>query len=197
MLIGWANYIRQLFTKKTDFVSVDARRFSNSPRNYEMISSAPPRTADSTIKVPEAVVTSPPSKTEYDGISPLAQSPRSRSSQYTDSADYFSKGFEDYSTSTFGMDAEYKSPKLSFSTPRPPSAGRPFSRENAGNIQRRFSPQMDPSTLQRSSPGVQIVPMHAFQRGDRERSFSRSFSPNLEWDPQSTHAKSSTRQGTF
>ena len=193
MLFGWINYFRQLFTRKTDFVSVDARRFSNSPRNYEMITSAPPRTADSTIKAPEPVVTSPPPKAEYEGLSPLAQSPRSRSSQYTNSVDYFGKDFGEYTNSTFGMDAEYKSPKLSFSTPRPPSAGRRFSNQSTGTTQQTFLPRIDFSQMERIDPPAHSIPVQTVRRGNPERSFS----PRRDWDPQSTHAQSFTPQHPY
>lgn len=189
MLIGWVQFIRKFFSKKTDFVSVDARRFSNSPKNYEMITSPPSRAGDNVIKIPEPVVTSPPPKEEYDGLSPLAQSPRSRSSQYTNSVDYFGKDITDYEDANFGKEAEYKSPKLSFSTPRPPSAGRPTSSGNRNSVHRAFLPQRDPSSLESHIPGTQFSSTRIPRRGTD----GRSFSPVYEWDPTSTHAKPSQR----
>ena len=93
MVTGWIDLIRRPFNRSHDFVSVDARRISD-PRNYEML-------------------TSPPQ--------PL----------------YIQKGFDQPSTSplsddhspqdffpanpNFGSEAQYRSPSLSFSHPKPPS----------------------------------------------------------------------------
>ena len=189
MLIGWAELIRAPFTKRrTDFVSVDARRFSNNPKSYEMITSPPPRTADSIMKSPEAVVTSPPiAKAEEEGLSPFVQSPRPTSSQYTNSVDYFGKDFAvDYTNATFGKEAQYRSPKLSFSTPRPPSAGGPLSSHRHGS----FSSRMDSY----ASPEGQNYAARNHSNPRSERRFSdRSFSPGYEWDPAATHAKPLSR----
>lgn len=98
MLPAWVKFWRRRFTHKHDFVSVDARRFSADPRNYEMILS-PPQTA---YKSPEHhVLTSPTDRDSTPTFSPSSNS------------DYF------------GKEATYTSPVLSFSTPRPPSAGVP------------------------------------------------------------------------
>lgn len=184
MIIGWADLIRQLFTRqRTDFVSVDARRFSNNPKTYEMINS-PPQQANNTPKVPEAVVTSPPFK--EDGFSPLAQSP---DSNFTN--DYFSKELE-HKPSSFGQDADYKSPKLSFSTPRPPSAGRGFSRENSMSFSERLQGRQFSPERGRDSPVSLGGRLPQIQRDSGGR-----FSPAYEWDPASTHAKSSRRQDPF
>lgn len=193
MLIGWIDLVRNTFSKRhTDFVSVDARRFSNSPKNYEMITSAPPRTAnDTTIKAPEPVITSPPPKEEHQ-LSPLAQSPRSPSSQYTNSVDYFDKELAVSQNPSYGKEADYKSPKLSFSTPRPPSAGAPFSRENV-NTHRSFSPRTEPFPQQgRDSPSSTYSNPPA-----RRGSGRRSFSPAYEWDPTATYANPSQRHDPF
>ena len=186
MIAGWIDIIRSLFsTKRADFVSVDARGFSASPKTYEMLTSPPPQPSNMP-KTPRAVVTSPRNDRE-EGLSPLPQSPRSVSSENT--MDYF------------GKEADYKSPQLSFSTPRPPSAGRTLSR--SGN-ERTFSPRIDsgalppdaqlprsdsagrPLSLGRDSPTRPFSP-------SRRESGSRSFSPAYEWDPIKTHAKPSGR----
>lgn len=189
MLVGWVYLFRNTFSKRpTDFVSVDARRFSNSPKNYEMITSPPPRTADDTmIKAPEPVVTSPPPKEDF-GLSPLVQSPPSPSSHYTNSVDYFGKDFADYKSPNYGKEAEYKSPKLSFSTPRPPSAGGPLSRENT-NAHGSFSSRIEPFSLRGRDSSASNYSISSVRRG----SGSRPFSPAYEWDPISTHAKPSMR----
>ena len=181
MIVGWADLIRQPFTRRrTDFVSVDARRFSNNSKSYEMISS-PPTQIHNMPKVPEAVVTSPAAK--EDGLSPLAQSP---DSNYTN--DYFCKEVE-HKPSSFGQDADYKSPNLSFSTPRPPSAGQGFTRQpSVSYSQRLTSPERG-----RANPaagGTGRLPQILRDSGGR-------FSPAYEWDPASTHAKSSRRQDPF
>jgi len=193
MLIGWIDLFRKTFSKRhTDFASVDARRFSNSPKTYEMITAAPPRTADdTTIKAPEPVITSPPPKEEY-GLSPLAQSPRSPSSHYTNSVDYFDKILNEYQSPNYGKEADYKSPKLSFSKPRPPSAGGPFSKENV-NTHKSFSPRMEPVPQPgRDSPTSTYSNPHT-SRG----SGPRSFSPAYEWDPTATYASPSQRHDPF
>ena len=107
MITGWIELIRKPFTRSHDFVSVDARRHStgNKTKNYEMITSPPSRTSRAVVEAPEepqAAILSPSS--EYDD-SISAYSPKSQT-------DYFGKEFK------------YVSPTLSFSTPRPPSAGR-------------------------------------------------------------------------
>ncbi|KAL8666725.1 MAG: hypothetical protein Q9202_001263 [Teloschistes flavicans] len=106
MVPAWIELIRKTFRPShQDFASVDARRFSASPRHYEMITS-PPQTAYSTLKMPEAAVTSP----SIDGDTIAVVSPQSQK-------DYFPR------------DAKYVSPTMSFSTPRPPSSGRHQGRE--------------------------------------------------------------------
>ena len=189
MLMGWVELIRGPFSRRpTEFASVDARRFSNNPKNYEMITSPPPRTTNTMIKAPEPVITSPPLKAEADGLSPLVHSPRSPSSQYTNSVDYFGKDFE-YQTPTFGKEAEYRSPKLSFSTPRPPSAGGPLSSHRHSS----FSSPMEPLP-----PQGRDSPAHTYRRPSLERQSTRpSFSPSYEWDPSATHAKSSQPPGPY
>ena len=193
MLTGWLDLFRNTFSRRrTDFVSVDARRFSNSPKNYEMINSPPPRTADDAmIKAPEPVITSPPPKEEY-GLSPLAQSPRSPSSHYTNSMDYLDKDFSEYQNPNYGEEADYKSPKLSFSSPKPPSANEAFSREGI-KTHRYSSPRMEPFPQPgRDSPASN----YSNPKVSRERG-RRSFSPAYEWDPATTHAKPSQRHDPF
>lgn len=178
MLLGWVELIRKPFgSPKTDFVSVDARRFSNNPKTYELITSPPP--TSSMPKTPEAVVTSPPS--EYNGLSPLPQSPRSLSSQYT--TDYFSKD-----GLGFGKEVHsYASPKLSFSTPRPPSAGRISSRESTWD--RQFPAGRETPTLT-FSPSSN-PPARSFSRTSNQSSVARSHTPAIEWDPVTSYAPSS------
>ena len=112
MITGWIELIRKPFIKSNDFVSVDARGHSAGPKtkNYEMITSPPSRASRAvmeTPKEPQTAILSPSS--EYDD-SISAYSPNSQT-------DYFAKEFK------------YVSPTMSFSTPRPPSAGRGPGRE--------------------------------------------------------------------
>lgn len=193
MLIGWLDLFRNLVAKRrTDFASVDARRFSNSPKNYEMINSVPPRTADDTmIKAPESVVTSPPPK-EY-GLSPLVQSPRSSYSHYTNSVDYFGKDVAELQNHQYVQEAEYKSPKLSFSTPRPPSAsaGASFPSGNV-NTGRSFFPRTGIPLRGRDSPSS------TYSNPPPSRGHGRrSLSPAYEWDATTTYARPSQRQGPY
>ncbi|KAG8527042.1 uncharacterized protein KY384_008471 [Bacidia gigantensis] len=157
MIIGWADILRGPFHRKpTDFVSVDARRFSADPKQYEMIMS-PPSRPYSLPKEPESVVTSPPVD-EKDGLFAIPQSPTSHYSR-----DYF----DNKEVRTSKDTQPYSTPRLSFSTPRPPSAGRMNSMNS-----RSFSPQL--STIPTS----------------RSASRTAQHTATMEWDPTSTHAKS-------
>lgn len=190
MISGWLDLMRRHFQpSRTDFVSVDAHRFSavsgapSSTKQYELITSPskhspsmPNNSASMPLKAQfetgiKSGASSPaPFVSPRDGLSPLPQSPRSSSSVYRDSTatDYFSKsteaaimkvhgdatglgltsGTDTQTTSIVSKDFEYgnntqmyRSPKLSFSTPRPPSAGRTFSRESS--LSRPYSLRRD------------------------------------------------------
>lgn len=182
MLVGWIDLIRHPFTKRNDFVSVDARGYSiNSPKNYEMITSPP--TTSGMPKTSDPAVTSPRLE-DKEGLSPTPQSPPSPSGQYTN--DYLSKEADSKTQQlrfSLPQEAEYKSPKLSFSTPRPPSAGRSFSRESYG---RSYAPQMG-----RTSPGRPVSPPA------RRESGGSTFSAAYDWDPTTTYAPPSTYVATY
>ena len=180
MLVGWIDLIRRPLTKRNDFVSVGARGHSNSPKDYEMITSPP--TTSGMPKTPNPVVTSP--RSEHEGSSPLSKSPPSPSSQYTN--DYLNKEIDSKSPQLsfpLPQEADYKRPKLSFSTPRPPSAGRPFSRDSYG---RSHQPQMG-----RTSPGRPLSPP------TRRESGGSTFSSAYDWDPVTTYAPSSTHVPSY
>ena len=116
MITGWVKLLTRRFRRSHDFVSVDARRFSADPRHYEMILS-PPQTAHAAApSSPNSFpVTRPRTADTKECGSPLAPSFRSnRLSRHSDG---------------FGQDANYASPQLSFSTPRPPGAGTAQGRE--------------------------------------------------------------------
>ncbi len=207
---GWLELIRSPFSGRTDFVSVDARRFSamsgapSSTKHYEMITSpstrppSMPTSLASTMPLkPELAVLGSPAieheRRSREGLSPLPQSPVSATSEYRDS-DYFDKEAEAAGSTTFGnKEAEYRSPKLSFSTPRPPSAGRtasfsrpisrPYSRESQ---QRAFSPHTG-TTTKTFSPGLAPA-----QEGAANTSRSITPSIAIDWDPSATYARATT-----
>ena len=180
MLVGWIELARRPFTKRNDFVSVDARGYSTSPKDYEMITS-PPNTSDMS-KRPNAVITSPNSVHEKEQSPPL-HSPPSPSSQYT--SDYFGKEGESKSrhlSFSLPREADYKCPTLSFSTPQPPSAGRSFSRDSYGR------PYQQPPTG-RTSPGRPLSPLTTTRRESGGSTFSSAY----DWDPATTYAPPSTQ----
>ena len=182
MLIGWVDLIRRPFNKRNDFASVDARSYSNNPKNYEMITSPP--TTYATLKTPNPLASSPPHPSEHEErSSQLLQSPPSPSSQYTTN-DYFDNHRKEVTGSksrhlsfSLPQDADYKSPKLSFSTPRPPSAGRSFSRESYG----RYHQQQH---IGRTSLSPQTT--------TRRESGGSTFSSAYDWDPTTTYAPPTT-----
>lgn len=104
MVSGWIACLKKPFSRSHDFVSVDARRLSSDPRHYEMILS-PPQTAYA-VRSPDPLL-----ENDKELPSPLAPS------------------FQTARTDYFGKTAKYTSPSLSFSTPRPPSAGVSQGRE--------------------------------------------------------------------
>ena len=155
MAAAWINLVRRPFSRSHDFVSIDARRFSADPRSYEkyeMITSPP--TTLVTLKTPEPVVTSPPTDSALSEFSPSAK------------------------TDYFGKEITYNSPTLSFSTPRPPSAGR-----LSGRTLSFSSPR--PPNLQRLSERTMSL------SSEKTYTFSSQSPPSAKgWDPSSTHAAS-------
>ena len=103
MFSAWVELLKRPYTRSKEFVSSDARRSANDTKNYEMIASPPSRHADAPRELPSAI-TSP----------------------NTDSIMMFSAASK---TDYFGMEATYSKPSQSFSTPRPPGAGRIYGRE--------------------------------------------------------------------
>ena len=173
MLLGWVDLIRRPFNKRSDFVSVDAARSysSNHPKNYEMITS-PPSTTYAMPKTPNPLATSPRPEREAHS-SQFPHSPLSPSSQYTN--DYFGNNgnkevgsMSRHLSFSLPQEADYKSPNLSFSTPRPPSAGR-------------HQQQMQTQTG-RMSPGRPISPSVG------RESAGSTFSSAYDWDPTTTYA---------
>ena len=103
MFPAWLELLKRPFAKSHEFVSADARRYANDTKNYEMIASPPSRHLDTPREPPSAVI-SP----DTDSISTFSPSSK---------VDYF------------GKEATYSRPSMSFSNPRPPSAGRSYGRE--------------------------------------------------------------------
>lgn len=94
MFKAWWDYLRSNFGSKREFVSLDAKQNAADSRDYELN-----KYSQSALRYPQSAITSP--YEEYD--------PHRRSS--TGTPDYFGKEVQ----------RDYKSPTLSFSTPRAPS----------------------------------------------------------------------------
>ena len=92
---AWFEFFRTKFSPKREFVSLDAKRFSSDARTYELL-----RIGNPALKPPETAVTSP-------AIHDFDAYRRSLSG----TPDYFDKEVQ----------REYRSPTLSFSSPRTPS----------------------------------------------------------------------------
>ncbi|KAL9103423.1 MAG: hypothetical protein Q9163_001525 [Psora crenata] len=172
MLSGWRDLMKRPFARrKTDFVSVDARRFSADPKQYEMIMS-PPSRSYSMPDEPERAITSPLAK--EDGLSPLPQSPPT----------HYDDDLVDRETHLRHGINPYPRPQLSFSTPRPPSLGRTYSRDT---VDGRSSSKGDQAAGRSFSPsrltiGRPFTPSTTASR-------TGAYSPSIDWDPTSTHAK--------
>ncbi len=94
MITGGIDLFRQRFSRSREFVSVDARRFSNDPRTYEMLRATPQATIP---KSPDPLLASPADSSSVT-FSPITK------------------------TEYYGTEAKYASPTLSFSSPKPPSS---------------------------------------------------------------------------
>ena len=99
MFTAWYDLIKSKFSPNREFVSLDAKQTGNDARNYELMKVASP----SPIRAPDSAVTSP----FGEPFSPSQQSHRTSAA----TADYFNKETQ----------REYRSPTLSFSSPRTPS----------------------------------------------------------------------------
>jgi 7 transmembrane receptor (Secretin family) len=103
MITGWIDLIKTKLIQRHEFVSADARRLSNDPRTYEMISSSNPPNLN--VKSPDRAVMSPSSIKDTTTFSPLSAEDQK--------ADYFGKAAR-----------AYVSPVQSYSAPRPPSVSQ-------------------------------------------------------------------------
>ena len=95
ILKAWLEFFRTKFSSKREFVSLDAKRFSSDARTYELL-----RIGNPALKSPETAVTSPAANAFDTYRRSLSGTP-----------DYFDKEVQ----------REYRSPTLSFSSPRAPS----------------------------------------------------------------------------
>lgn len=206
MLVGWVDLIRRPFAKRNDFASVDARNYPKNSKTYEMITSPP--TTYVVPKTPDPLVKSPRPEEQHDeGMkSPLPNSPPSPSSQYTN--DYFDNNNNHNHTKEPGSrrspqlsfylppEADYKSPKLSFSTPRPPppsssSAGRSFfSPKDTHHARFQFHQHQNPQTVGRRPFSPPQTTTAAARR--RESGGSSTCESAYEWDPTTTYAPPGT-----
>lgn len=139
MVYGWIELIRSGLKRSNDFVSVDAQRLSAAPLDFEMVTPRPTYTP----KGPDSRITSVASYDETDTI--MEMSPSSRKELYPD-------------------EKAYITPNLSFSAPRPPSAGRRHSN----------------SSRAPSIGGIDGLP-------SRQSSLVRP--QGIEWDASATYAK--------
>ena len=98
MVLGWVDLIKRRLTHDHEFVSADARRLSNDPRTYEMLSS--PSSPQPMLKPPDNATMSSHSFRKVN----FSPEPDSKS-------EYFGDG-------TMG----YLSPVSNFSSPRPSHA---------------------------------------------------------------------------
>lgn len=97
MFTAWVKYIRTKFTRKREFVSLDARRFSSDQRAYELLKLG----AKPTVVRSPAIDIASPAETY---ASPLAGT-------RSGTPDYFAKE----------VHRHYKSPTMSFSSPTTPN----------------------------------------------------------------------------
>ncbi len=146
MVYGWIDLLRTGFKRSHDFVSVDAQRLSAVPHNFEMVTRP-----NYTTKSPEPRINSVSSYGETDAVMEL--SPLSK-------------------TEAFPSEKIYIAPSLSFSAPRPPSAGRRYS--NASK-----------------APSIGRI------EGLPSRQTSLVRPQGRDWDPSSTHAKPSRNNSGF
>ncbi|OXV07155.1 hypothetical protein Egran_05079 [Elaphomyces granulatus] len=104
MLMGWVDLFKRIFVHRDEFVSADARpEFPDVRTYYEMLDASRQNAG----KCPDPLVTAGRSPT------PTPASPSTLQSLDGKGAD---------TVNCFGGDAKYLSPKLSFSSPRPPSS---------------------------------------------------------------------------
>jgi|TARA_R110002003_G_scaffold234_2_gene16891 hypothetical protein len=94
MFTGWFEFFRNKFSKNREFVSLDAKNLAENSHNYEL-----KKIDNPTLQSPESAYSPPPAIAGYGHFR-------------TDTPDYFTKETQQ---------REYKSPTLSFSTPRPQS----------------------------------------------------------------------------
>ncbi|KAI9894523.1 MAG: hypothetical protein M1814_001877 [Vezdaea aestivalis] len=106
MITGWVDLFRTRFRRKTNFVSIDARRESINPRTYEMLAS--PRSG---VKSPDPLISA---ASPQAGYTPTLKE--------SGGVDYFDR-----------HTSRYNSPHLSFSSPKAPQRFGAGDSKLAGN----------------------------------------------------------------
>ena len=114
MITGWREFFSSKFQRKNEFVSADARRFSDDPRTYELLSGNNPGL---NIKSPDRAY-----------ASPLARSP-------------YTPGQLDSKQDYFNSARVYNNPVTSFSYPQPPSQNRDWDPISTHAISRSPEPK--------------------------------------------------------
>ena len=159
MIPAWLSLVREPFSSsKLDFVSVDARRMSDT-RNYEMLTSP-------------AAVFSPGAKTPDLLVTNMESS--SRAFSPSNQVDYF------------GKEARYQSPDYSFSSPKPPARSASAATRTESRV--TFGREWDPSSTyapgrfspasNRTSPG----PGRSSPIAGRTESRNGNFTPTTRHD---------------
>lgn len=111
VFVGWVKLFKRTFSKRHEFVSVDARRIL---RPYEMVESLNLRS----VKSPEPEVRSPsPAKMGH--------------TRNLSINEYY----------IYGRDAKYSQPSMSFSTPRPPSSSQGRDWDPQATFARSYRPE--------------------------------------------------------
>lgn len=101
MFVGWWEFFRNKFSKNREFVSLDAKNLDDHNHNYEL-----KHFDNAGLQSPPSALTSPATIAGYGDFR-------------SDTPDYFSKEIQPEPQRE--IQREYKSPTLSFSTPRPQS----------------------------------------------------------------------------
>jgi len=119
MVLGWRDLIRtKLMKHRHEFVSADARRFSNDPRTYEMLDSAK-STPALNLSSPDPVLSPPPTH-------PLRSSPRTPEPE-TKQQDYYpsTKNSERIGITSRDMTPTSPAPAYIFASPTSPGMFTP------------------------------------------------------------------------
>lgn len=170
MVLGWRDWFRKRFHRQQEFVSIDARRFSNNaPRAYEMLQS--PDQAGT--KSPERVSTPDPRPAA--AATTTTTTAKELTSRPTWSPTEPGRESDDRSTAppnavptgkeevghdyVFGRAVTYTSPHLSFSSPRPPQSA-----SSSPSPPPSFQPLQQPPPIASSPPRREWDPIATYAR---------------------------------